>query len=357
MEAVFNMEVENMPPERSQDNVGFCYGFIGTALAEWLYCSSISGCENKIAPDGSLVDHRLSLLSVSSKIYETAEEKDNPEFQRLFNGGGRGMLLRGIQKSPMVFLESCAPFDRLINNQVSRPRLDLAEELKKNANWFKLQNKYGEFRRKLKDSKNEDSEIDCFVRSIKNDPTLRITGEFDSIFQAAKDSLMYGSDEWAQESPNKKWSWNQIEAFGIFATKAYINSGCYEKSITIPPFEVKGLKTTKENALHEKILEVVGKNKTPISAGTCIEPNDLEGNSCRDHAVIIGGVRKFCCEEDPSRCHYQYKVRDSFEHVWIESDEEGWVDSQKIMPHITRYGKVREGWSGVNTLDWIVPKK
>lgn len=296
-------EIKNMPPIRSQDGLGLCYGFSSTTLLNHLYCQ-----ENAL--DCSKMQNALSSLDVSS-FYQYRQRQVNI-------GGYPAAILSNIKyekqtRQTTIKKESCLPYDRLAN------RLSKDPLTAQSSAYDKLNIIYN--KRNKSDFENLKT---CYAKQIND--ILPIGKSLDDI----------------------------IKAFEALSFEEFlydlVDADCGEENqVKVPEYNIGSMqarrdKLTKQSVL--KKLETLLLNDIPVGlnfcAGAAFDPKDSD--SCSGHAIVLSGIKEVC--DSKNNCQTLLKVHNSYGQGWQNVHDNGWVLADNLIER-----SIKQDFT--NSLIWI----
>jgi hypothetical protein len=240
-------------PDRTQDSIGFCYGYAATALIQNLYCKTKpGGCKYQITDELKSNDS-VSLTSVRDDRLSVLDAISIGNGGVLKEIGYSSDVLNGVAKTGSLAKESCAPADDL-------------DEL--DENWAKLAKLYQQYH-----SAPSQTALDCNC-------SRGVTEEVNSLLK------LHDSNSQIQDALTSA-------SFGEFVKKLKIPKICEETRLPLPKFTVQTFKGNNPKEIKEKLLEKL-RAGTPVAVNICF----YAGASCSPHVVVIQGFKKECCEKD-----------------------------------------------------------
>jgi len=317
--------IKNMPAYRTQDGLGLCYAAATTTLLDHFYCK-----EKKIDCKSRSNDERISLLSVAGHNSYLGDE--------IHVGGRPAKILNNIKnkilnnKKPFILKEKCAPYESLmLEHYAYRDRNGMAQTAREQAaGWYFLKNIF--------DNKYKNRDRNTLACTIKE--KLKINKSLESIIKTL-DAFIFEN----------------------FVYQVLIDKGCLSQEssyIDIPLFENKNYPDhDKEKSVNytlgiEKLNNLL-LNKIPVQVNICAnyvvegetaKKNEIMGDACSGHAVVVSGMKKVC--RNKNDCKTLIKIHNSYGKDWQDNHNEGWVDAEPILKaSIT--GDFR------NSFNWIQP--
>ncbi|MBC7712909.1 MAG: hypothetical protein H7177_06200 [Rhizobacter sp.] len=287
------VEIKDTTPIKTQDGIGFCYGFSTTSLLESYRCRELS-------LDCSDPKEMLSTFDVTS-FYG---DKGNT----LTEGGNAYPILKKLAKlAPLsIAREECIPFSSLAHQIIDKKKTMKRNEGK---GWDYLISKWKEY--KGNGPKSSDC-VACLAKDIKT--TL---GNLKTPADQIADAFSTATD---------------VEDF---LYKTILPKECLEEKnrAPMPAFKAEfypdGLHDTSDEMLQGKIEELLN-NKIPLEIGICADksytPNceDKEG-----HSISLFGIKEVCNKS--GECRKMVKVKNSYGMGWQKKNNDGWLDLKELV--------------------------
>lgn len=302
------IEVQRMPPIRSQDGLNICFAFSSWTLFQQYQCTEQK--KNCSAVPSAESPSPLFLASLSGKSKDSPDSGGGDSYGISYSKGGNAFnSLTKLKDEGGGYAESCYPLDQFI----SAHRNDVKE----------MNQAFEGIRKDFYEKNKTEGSIctDCLVKAL--DSEFQIKRDNQEVLKAlAQDSFdKFLFDIFLKDCPTV------VEA----------------PMMAIQGWPSKGEKVTYEKALG-KMKEVL-KSGRPFSMGACLKnvptsPNGLECTS--SHDFVVSGFRKFC--KPDGTCRESLKVANSWGQDWQDKNNEGWVDAKTLYEHM---------YTGPNSLSWI----
>ena len=290
-----SFEVTNLPPIKSQDGIGLCYGFSATTLLENYRCQSLNiSCQDKT--------QLLSPVDVSSFF----KNPNNSSIRSVTEGGNTSTVLDNIHRSDRkIASEDCANYPALVHQFFDSPGSQLNEK----QGWNLLIDKWNEYRESL-----QKTSKDC-ISCVANEIKFNLENLETSINQV-EDALK--SARTAEE----------------FLYQTIIPKECLQedKKLSIPAFEVYIYPGREKNptakTLSDKI-ETILLNNIPVEISACV--GQYKGGKCdTSHSFVLSGIKESCEKKAKNNCHTLVKVQNSLGQSWQDLNNDGWVDLETL---------------------------
>lgn len=282
------IEVKESTPVKSQDGIGFCYGFTSTSLLETYRCK-------EMGLDCNDPKESLSTFDVTSNF--------RPKKNGLEEGGRASTVLDNIKKqTTSIAREECIPFSTIVKAEGSA-------NLREKKGMDFLTRKWNEYKG-LNNKKPNDC-ITCLVNDIKK--TLS--------------NIDTSNEELASAFQNA----TELEEFLYMAV---LPKECLQDSKTakLPEFVVnsfpKALSDATPDAIQKKIESVL-RTSTPVEIGICADsgytPNCAGGEG---HSIALYGIKESCSAKE---CRTVVKIKNSYGESWQKKNNDGWVDLAELV--------------------------
>jgi hypothetical protein len=299
-------ELSNLPPIKSQDGIGLCYGFAATTILEYYRCRElVLSCKQS--------ENALSTLDVSSY---------NSTNKALKEGGDSYAILDHLKKSNRkIAAESCVPFSSLVHQFSSNNKSN------EKYGWNILVETWKKFKKLQSENYNSNNLISC-SNNIKANITNLDTNE-DQINNALKTA-------------------NSLESF---LYQVLLPKKCLDDQIKleIPPFETNRYPLSSIDFDKKKIAEKIEQvllNDIPLVLNICGDP--AIDNKCPEnsgHALTLTGIKE-SCDANNSNCKTFVKVNNSYGNTWQLNNNNGWVDLESLL-------NTSEVFQKFNVISWI----
>jgi hypothetical protein len=283
--------VEISTPIKTQDGIGFCYGFSSTSLLETYRCTELK-------LDCSKPENFLSAFDVTSHYKNNALEE----------GGQSSKIMDHIAHSNRkIAAEECARFSTLVHKVTENKKTVIKNEGKA---WDYLSEVWNNYKSADKSKQNC---ISCLADSIKNrlGNIKTPAGQIEDAFKTA----------------------TTLEKF-LYKTILPVECLAEEKMLSIPEFAPHTYPLLQdkfdEDVLTNKIISLLNSG-IPLEIGICADkkysPNcdDREG-----HSIALYGIKE-ACNKKTGECRKLVKVKNSYGMGWQKKFNDGWVDMETIV--------------------------
>lgn len=313
--------IPNMPAYKTQDELGECRAFSMAALMQWYTCekrkSEIPDCKNP--PSNRAISY------FGMMMYTHQDSEKNETFQPNQNKS-RSMydILNSVKLNGGEFiLESCKPFDRLVNNFSTSG----AAGLQKRDQFFAYLKKMYESNK----GKTEADILDCPECINEINSKAGVNADMANLKKAlTKDSY----DKF-------------LYALFFSGCKMPIFPAAYQTMA----YPADGINAT-SNDLKNKIIEVLKKGKPVLYPNLCLvyESN----NQCKlGHSIVISGHKRVCVKNSKTQCKDIFRVHNSWGEEWQKINNDGWISADEITDNVLKHEPGKLGRISSGSILWL----
>lgn len=296
--------IQNMPAYKTQDEIGDCKAFSLATLVQKYTCdkwkSDIPDCKNP-PPD--------SAISYMGMMAYTNQVPDQANSLRPNQVGGRSMneVIDDLSKSGnKLILDSCRPFDALVNNFSLSGKDGLAKR-----------DKFFEYLKKTYDSKKSKTEADIAdcpecIAEINKDSGLNVNllNLKKALSKDTYDKFLY----------TLFFDGCKMENFpsGFSAAAFPLDS------MDVKPSDVKN-----------QIIKGLKQGRPVLYPALCVSQNT--GDECKmAHSLVISGYKKVCTPGSSTQCKDVFKLHNSWGAEWQKMNNDGWVDADVLVQNTVK---------------------
>jgi hypothetical protein len=311
---------DNMPPYKTQDGFGICFGSVGGAYLDMLNCKYNKAYDCKNLPDSK----SFSRIAIGKYAAIMPSNTLPSQYKGIYPESARNatnILSNVIVDKLSAPSEQCASLEKALANFQDNDSYTMSSQIL----FSKLESKYYEFQKKRP----------C--------PTCEVT----MTAQDTEDMKLFES------SFNLKQ--NNVDLLKAFSEKTYgefleklLIPNCNRSSQRVvydgpPNIEVKDFPGKNLNTNYEAVIaEIKNKleKKTPVILNDlCDDENYDTTKGCigdtkkkiapKLHTLIISGYRMVCPPK--GECFASVKVYNSYGATWQQSHDDGWVDARTLL--------------------------
>lgn len=303
--------IENMPAYKTQDDIGDCRGFSLAAMVQQYTCtkwkSEIPDCKNPPAD---------SAISYMGMMAYTNQVPNQPNTFQPNQKNSRGMneIIDDLSKNGnRLILESCKPFDALVNNFSKNGQAGLDKR-----------DKFFSYLKKMYDSKKSKTEAD-----IADCP--------ECIAEINKDSGLNANLTNLKKALTK-------DTYDKFLYSLFFD-GCEMESFP-SGFSARVYPTDNMNVtstdLKNKIKDGLKQGRPVLLPSLCVSQD--KGNDCKiSHSLVVSGYKKVCAVGSSTNCKDVFKLHNSWGAEWQRMNNDGWVDAD-VLTQNTAKAKSSSGY-------------
>lgn len=291
--------IANMPSYKTQDDIGDCKAFSLATVVQQYTCdkwkSDIPDCKNP--PADSAISY-MGMMAYTNQI----PGQENTLQPNQGNGRGMAEIIDDLSKSGnRLILDSCKPFDTLVNNF----SLNGKNGLEKRDKFFNYLKKMYDVRK----SKTEADIADCpeCIAEINKDSGLNVNlvNLKKALSKETYDKFLY----------SLFFEGCKMENFpsGFRAASFPLDS------MNVTPSEVKA-----------QIIKGLKQARPVLFPSLCVSQD--KGDECKSgHSVVISGYKKVCQSGSVTNCKDVLKLHNSWGSEWQRMNNDGWVDADALV--------------------------
>ncbi len=313
--------IPNMPPVKTQDELGECRAFSMAALMQWYACNRDKN--NIIDCNSPPADKAISYFGAMIYTHQDPEVKRTFQPNQDKASSMYDILNRVKINGGDFILESCKPFDRLVNSFSTSG----TEGLQKRDQFFA-------YLKKMYDSnkgKTEADILDCSdcINEINSKAGLNanLASLKKALTRDSYDKFLY----------------------------ALFFSGCDMKRFPSPydamAYPIDGSTATSAD-LKTKIIDILGRGKPVLYPSLCMAYDSSE--KCKlGHSVVISGYKKVCVKGSNTQCKDVFKVHNSWGEEWQKMNNDGWIDADSITDNVYKHEPGKSGRISSASALWL----
>ncbi|MEN0060263.1 MAG: hypothetical protein AAGB31_15600 [Bdellovibrio sp.] len=324
-----DMTIKNMPPIRSQDGLNICYAEVAATLLQAENCKATNTqCDSLSDKDTfSSIDLTRFMVTSDNAISSIRSSYGGLNFKS--GGSAANIVSIMINKVKKGASEECASLDKILSKMHSRNESEEAQT----AMWARMEKYYT-------DAKNCSTCLSNIYATAKDDIdrnlNLRTTNEevlkafSEETFEKFLDQLL-GTEKCKKISDMVFFEGVDMEV-GIFPKSGQSPSlrQLKEKTKEI-------LKLGRPLALENICIDLKTGSKAPncsdIDAPCLAKSPAAQCDKDLRHSVAIAGYRKVC--KQPNDCKELFKVVNSWGKSWQEQNNDGWVEANNLLEHVS----------------------
>ncbi|MEK2688211.1 hypothetical protein [Bdellovibrio sp. GT3] len=327
VDAQSQIEIENLPPQLTQDTLGICYAVAASTLLTAENCRSMKTDCRTISEEQVFSPLGLAPLGRAAEDGDQKSTKSEDAAVDPYGGNIANALEELVSGGGFAPSEQCLSLDKILS------RIGGAEEgvEVQLQIWSKLKDLYNKSKKIPKDC---DSCSNSFYTTAKTE----IEGSLNLNLSEADLLKAFGKKTYAE-----------------FFDRVMISPACKNltKSLGLEfssKREVKLFPETGKTGNYKQVLKTIKDVLTegrPLGLGNiCLDAKPSKKACQNQHAAVVAGYRKVC---DPKgECVDSVKVLNSWGKGWQKANSDGWVDAKTLLDR-TFYAEA--------TLTWIEDKK
>ncbi|MFP5520414.1 MAG: hypothetical protein ACLGGX_10960 [Bdellovibrionia bacterium] len=311
-----------IPPIKSQDSLGICFGMCGAAVANYYLCKTTDTDCSKLGTN-SVSPLAAAGYSTTNSVYDRAGVASSHTNIRF--GGSCVSVLENMGKAGFMAKDSCFDFDTLAN-KYGNDAAAIESVLKNLEAMF-----------------NKKTEADFCYDCLKNELNEKLGTNLntDDIKAAVDRNHTFDTFLYRATIAKKSCDRGHYHKIDIESrpTVGVLNE------IARNPDGKLALQPIKVTAIVDKIKEVLSKD-FPLAISNICPISD--GNKCKEsHAVMITGYRKQC-KPNGKDCREVIRIHNSWGKAWQDQFDGGWVDVKSLFEGKDSY-PAELGW-------WLPPQ-
>lgn len=295
--------IPNMPAYKTQDDLGECRAFSLATIIQKFTCdkwkSDIPDCKNPPA------DSAISYIGMM--VY--TNNRDNAksiEFNQK-NISGMYEIISNLAKSGnKLILESCKPFDKMVNNFSTTGQVGLDKR-----------DKFFSYLKDLYESRKRNTEAniaDCPECLAEININIGLNADLSNLKKALT-----------------KKNYNEF-IYSLFFDSCKMES--FPASFS--PRDYPDDKTfAQPSDIKNKVKEGLSKGKPVLFPALCFEKAE-DGTCASVHSIVIAGYKKSCHPVEKNNCRELFKVHNSWGASWQKANNDGWVDADILVQNVVR---------------------
>jgi hypothetical protein len=315
--------IPNMPAYKTQDELGECQAFSLATIIQKYTCdrwkSDIPDCKNP--PPDSAISY-FGMMAYTNR----GVGKSNSVQPIMTNARSMYEIIKELSSSGnRLILESCKPFDQLVNSFGKGGQ----DGLNKRDKFFAyLKEMYGDRR-----GETEANIADCPECLAKINQNIGLGTDIDNLKKALTkktyDEFLY----------SLFFSGCKMENFPAgFTPSAYPDGSLNVTSQDVKNKAISGLK----------------KGKPVLFSSLCIS-NDLGEDCSLAHALVVSGYKRVCHPVEKNSCKDLFKVHNSWGSEWQKINNDGWVDADIFTSNVARVKKENSYRIASGSVIWLEP--
>lgn len=315
--------IPNMPAYKTQDELGECRAFSLATLVQKYTCdkwkSDIPDCKNP--PSDSSISYFGMLVYTNQSVGQSGTFQPNQE-----NAKSMRDIIDDLSKSGnKLILDSCKPFDALVNNFSTSGQAGLDKRDKFFANLKKIY--------ESKKSKTEADVADCpeCIAEINKSSGLNVNllNLKKALTKDTYDNFLY----------SLFFDGCKMENF----PSGFRAAGYPLDSMNVTITDLKG-----------QIVKGLNQGRPVMFPSLCVSQN--AGDDCKlSHSLVISGYKKVCESGSTTKCKDVLKLHNSWGAEWQKMNNDGWVDADIFLQNSAKV-KTSSGYRiASNSVIWLDP--
>ena len=293
--------IDGMPAYKTQDSLGECRAFSLATLVQKYTCdkwkSDIPDCKNP--PSDSAISYFGMMAYTNRSIEEGKTFQPNQDKARNIVE-----IINDLSKyGNKLILESCKPFDQLVNSFDPSTESGLSKK-----------SKFFNYLRELYEKNSTRTEADILdcpecMAKVKDNYGLDVN------LINLKKALQKNDKSFDKFLYTLFFDECKMESFPVgFTAAAYPSDSMNVTADDLKNQVIKGLKLA----------------KPVLFSGLCVSGD--KGDECtQSHSLVIAGYKKVCVLGSTTNCKNLFKLHNSWGAEWQRINNDGWVDADTLM--------------------------